>query len=173
MMWFLRLPDRTRAMPPVRTLRFFVPLVKALRPRTTPAKQLSTASSMKARVASQKATRSEPPSCGWKQVSNENIFCLENLGFPQRSLLWRLPTVMVCAWHLLLMQNLHSPWLAELPEYRYCIQKSVAVETMRRTRAATPHRVPPPAKVYSMVEKPRKTPFSWPVRSKDTVWRDF
>lgn len=42
-------------MPPVRTLRFLVPLVKALRPSTTPAKQLSTASSMKARVASQKA----------------------------------------------------------------------------------------------------------------------
>lgn len=42
-------------MPPVRTLLFLVPLVKALRPSTTPAKQLSTASSMKARVASQKA----------------------------------------------------------------------------------------------------------------------
>lgn len=42
-------------MPPVRTLVFLVPLVKALRPRTMPAKQLSTASSMKARVASQKA----------------------------------------------------------------------------------------------------------------------
>lgn len=51
----LCLPDRTRAMPPVRTLLFLVPLVKALRPSTTPAKQLSTASSMKARVASQKA----------------------------------------------------------------------------------------------------------------------
>lgn len=51
----LGLPDRTRAMPPVRTLRFLVPLVKALSPSTTPAKQLSTASSMKARVASQKA----------------------------------------------------------------------------------------------------------------------
>lgn len=49
------LPDRSRAMPPVRTLLFLVPLVKALRPSTTPAKQLSTASSMKARVASQKA----------------------------------------------------------------------------------------------------------------------
>lgn len=42
-------------MPPVRTLLFLVPLVKALRPSTTPAKQLSTASSIKARVASQKA----------------------------------------------------------------------------------------------------------------------
>lgn len=42
-------------MPPVRTFLFLVPLVKALRPSTTPAKQLSTASSMKARVASQKA----------------------------------------------------------------------------------------------------------------------
>ena len=42
-------------MPPVRTLLFFVPLVKALRPSTTPAKQLSTASNIKARVASQKA----------------------------------------------------------------------------------------------------------------------
>lgn len=51
----LGLPDRTRAMPPVRTLLFLVPLVKALSPSTTPAKQLSTASSMKARVASQKA----------------------------------------------------------------------------------------------------------------------
>uniref|UniRef100_A0A3B3HB29 Si:zfos-943e10.1 n=1 Tax=Oryzias latipes TaxID=8090 RepID=A0A3B3HB29_ORYLA len=58
------LHSRTRAMPPVRTLLFFVPLVKALRPRTTPAKQHSTARSMKARVASQKAKRSEPPSCG-------------------------------------------------------------------------------------------------------------
>lgn len=53
--WRYVLPDRSRAMPPVRTLLFLVPLVKALRPRTTPAKQLSTASSMKARVASQKA----------------------------------------------------------------------------------------------------------------------
>lgn len=52
------------------------------------------------------------------------------------------------------MQNLQSPWLAELPEYRYCIQKSVAVETMRSTRAATPQSVPPPAKEYSIVEKP-------------------
>lgn len=51
----LGLPDSTRAMPPVRTLLFLVPLVKALSPSTTPAKQLSTASSMKARVASQKA----------------------------------------------------------------------------------------------------------------------
>lgn len=42
-------------MPPVRTLLFLVPLVKALRPSTTPAKQLSTASSIKARVASQNA----------------------------------------------------------------------------------------------------------------------
>ena len=49
------LPERIRAMPPVRTLLLLVPLAKALRPRTTPAKQLSTASSMKARVASQKA----------------------------------------------------------------------------------------------------------------------
>lgn len=64
------------------------------------------------------------------------------------------PTVMVWAWHLWLMQNLQSPWLAELPEYRYCIQKSVAVETMRSTRAATPQSVPPPAKVYSIVLKP-------------------
>lgn len=51
------LPDRSRAMPPVRTLLFLVPLVKALRPSTTPAKQLSTASSIKARVASQKAAK--------------------------------------------------------------------------------------------------------------------
>lgn len=51
------LPERSRAMPPVRTLLFLVPLVKALRPSTTPAKQLSTASSMKARVASQKAAQ--------------------------------------------------------------------------------------------------------------------
>lgn len=51
----LLLPERTRAMPPVRTLLFLVPFVKALRPSTTPAKQLSTASNMKARVASQKA----------------------------------------------------------------------------------------------------------------------
>lgn len=64
------------------------------------------------------------------------------------------PTVMVWAWHLRLMQNLHSPWLAELPEYRYCIQKSVAVETMRSTRAARPQSVPPPAKVYSIVARP-------------------
>lgn len=42
-------------MPPVRTLLFLVPLVKALRPSTTPAKQLRTASNIKARVASQKA----------------------------------------------------------------------------------------------------------------------
>lgn len=46
-------------MPPVRTLLFFVPLVKALRPSTTPAKQLSTASNMKALVASQKAAGKE------------------------------------------------------------------------------------------------------------------
>lgn len=63
------------------------------------------------------------------------------------------PTVMVWAWHLWFMQNRHSPWLAKLPEYRYCIQKSVAVETMRSTRAATPQSVPPPAKVYSIVQK--------------------
>lgn len=48
-------PDSSRAMPPVLTLLFLVPLAKALRPSTTPAKQLRTDSSMKARVASQKA----------------------------------------------------------------------------------------------------------------------
>lgn len=71
------------------------------------------------------------------------------------------PTVMVWAWHLWLMQNLQSPWLAELPEYRYCIQKSVAVETMRSTRAATPQSVPPPAKVYSIVRRPGEVLSSW------------
>lgn len=129
-------------MPPVRTLLFLVPLVKALRPRTMPAKQLSTASSMKARVASQKAG---------PQTHNElqGIQLLELAPLFFRD----LPTVVVCAWHLWLMQNLQRPWLAELPEYRYCIQKSVAVETTRSTRVATPHRVPPPAKVYSIVER--------------------
>lgn len=68
---------------------------------------------------------------------------------------------MVWAWHLRLMQNLQSPWLAELPEYRYCIQKSVAVETMRSTRAATPQSVPPPAKVYSIVHEPGEVLSSW------------
>lgn len=50
-------PDISRAIPAVLTLVFLVLLEKALRPSTTPAKQLSTDSSMKARVASQKAVR--------------------------------------------------------------------------------------------------------------------
>lgn len=60
-------------MPPVRTLLFLVPLVKALRPSTTPAKQLSTASSMKARVASQKAGRDRGD--GHKHTSAIRLVC--------------------------------------------------------------------------------------------------
>lgn len=62
-------------MPPVRTLLFLVPLVKALRPSTTPAKQLSTASSMKARVASQKAGQ-DRRGAQTQQHDSQNAFLL-------------------------------------------------------------------------------------------------
>lgn len=93
-------------MPPVRTLLFLAPLVKALRPSTTPAKQLSTASNMKALVASQKAMHKETMLINTNHIMLKPFFELSMSFMAQSS---SSPTVKVWAWHLWLMQNLQSP----------------------------------------------------------------